>query len=113
MADIRILISQQKKFYKSIVSIYSPILKETVFFSAEGFYHLLYNSNRRPRRLSERYMKLKCLTYVPEVIKKCKSIFVVRKVSRKIKGKWKETIRWALVYEVKKNKKLHNLVKVF
>ena len=100
MTDIRTLIGRQKFFYKSLVSVYCPVLKETVYFTGEGFYHLLYKPNRRPRKLSERYLKLKCLIYVPEVIKNSREIFTVRKATKKVKGKIKVTVRWALTWKV-------------
>jgi hypothetical protein len=55
MVDIRELINEKRAFYKSIVSLYCPILGETVYFTSEGFNHLLFESNRMPRKLSERY----------------------------------------------------------
>ena len=51
--------------------------------------------------MAERYLKLKCLTYASEVIKHSRTICAARKVSRRIKGKEKVTLRWALTGRVK------------
>ncbi len=107
--NIRDLIKRQRKYYKSIASVNCPILQDTVYFTSEGFNHLLY-ANRKPRKLSERYMKLICLNSAKKVIKKCKVISETREVQRKIKGKLKTTIHHELVHEIKKSVKIRVIV---
>lgn len=104
------LIEKQRAYYKSIVSVFCPILQDTVFFSSEGFNHLLYETHHRPRKSSERYMKLRCLEHAPLVIKKCNSVTETRKLERKIKGKMKQVIQYELVYEIRKNVKIRVVV---
>ena len=107
---IQTLIKKQRKFYKKIGSIYCPILDAKVSFSSEGFNHLLYHSYNRPRKLSEQFMKLKCLQYAPEVIKKCSLIAPARNIRKKKKGKWKKGIQYELVYSISKRKKIRVIV---
>lgn len=98
--DIIKLVEEQRAYYKSIVSVYSPILEGTVYFTSIGFNHLLYEANRRPRKLSERYMKLKCLNHATTVLVKCDAISKTRQVEVKIKGKTKKVIWHELVCEI-------------
>jgi len=97
---IKRLIAKQRAFYKKIVSVDCPILGEVIFFTSEGFNHLLYESNRMPRKLSERYLKLIFLSYVVRVIKNCSEVAETRKVKRKMWGKYKKILWYKLVYEV-------------
>lgn len=104
------LIKKQKVYYKRIGSVFCPILQDTVYFTSSGFNHLLYKSNRKPRKLSERYMKLKCLEHAPEVIKKCNVISETRQLEKKIKGRSKKVIYHELVYGIKKGIKIRVIV---
>ncbi|MCL4353138.1 hypothetical protein M1615_01545 [Patescibacteria group bacterium] len=111
MANIYDLKKKQKAFYKSIVSVFCPILNDTVYFTSEGFNHLLYDkSNRKPRKISEQFMKLQCLTHAPLVIRKCAFISETRLIERNIKGKKKLGVHYELVYEVKAGEKIRVIV---
>jgi len=110
VGNIRTLISRQKLFYKSIVSIDCPILNETIYFTSEGFNHLIYESNRAPRKISERYLKLTFLDYVPKVITHCTEILETRKTKRKIWGKYKKILYFTLVYEITKGIKVRVII---
>jgi len=81
-----------KLFYKNRGMISCPILNNPVRFTSEGFNHLLYENYHHPRKISEQYLKMMCLFYAPEVIKKCSLISETRKIQRKIKGKYREVI---------------------
>lgn len=100
MIHILTLKEKQRVFYKSIQTVECPILDNPVYFTSEGFNHLLYNSNRTPRAINEQYMKLQCLKYVPEVIKKCEFISETRQINKTIKGKLKSVVYYELVHEV-------------
>lgn len=102
MKNIYNLKKIQKAFYKSIVSVFCPLLNEVVYFTSDGFIHLLYESNRMPRNISEQFMKLKCLPHAPIVIQKSKIIVDTRTFEIKVKGKKKTLIQYALAYEVSK-----------
>lgn len=98
--DFKKFIEKQRKYYKKIKSVVCPILQETVYFNSDGFEHLLYKGNRKPRKLSERYMKLKCLEYVPNVIKKSDVISETRQLKKRVKGKLKEVTYYELTYGI-------------
>lgn len=109
MANIWDLKKQQRTYYKSIVSVFCPILNETVYFTAEGFNHLLYETYWKPRSIGEQYMKLMCLPFVPDVIKNCPQIST-RKVTRVVKGKKKQGIHYQLVHEIKPKVKIRVVI---
>lgn len=110
VSGIEKLMNRQRKYYKSIGSVHSPVLKEKVYFNADGFYHLIYQSNRRLRNVSERHLKLKCLDYAVHVIKKCETTPKKREYARVVRGKKKKAISYELVCEVKSEK--FNKIKV-
>lgn len=99
--NLKKLIIEQKTIYKSIVSVFCPILNETIYFTSEGFNHLLYENHWKPRRPSEQFLKLMCLTYAPIVVKECSQKTNIRKIKRKVKGIWKDGFHFELVHEVK------------
>ena len=110
MVNIWILKKKQKAFYKSIISVFCPILNDTVYFTSDGFAHLLYKDNRNPRNVAEQFMKLQCLTYAPDIIKNCILISETRKLQRKVKGKIKDVVHYELVYEIKRGRKVRVVI---
>lgn len=110
MPDITIVLEEKRKLYKSIVSVFCPILSDTVYFTSEGFNHLLYKRHNVPRSIPEKYMKLLCLEHVVEVVSKSTRISEARVVRRKIKNVWKETVCYELVYEVSPKKKVRVII---
>jgi hypothetical protein len=104
---------QKREFYKSIVSVFCPVLNNTVYFTSSGFNHLLYDTNRKPRNIDEQYLKLKCLSYAPEVIKKSTVLADTRNYEIKIKGKKKPYIHYAVAYEIEKGKEIRVIVSRF
>jgi len=105
-----VFVNQQRQVYKNIVSVKCPVLGGKVYFTSDGFAHLIYESNRVPRKLSEQYLKLiSFIKYVPKILLTGNKIEEIRCISRKIKGKLTKT----LYYEVTgfyKNKKLGVIV---
>lgn len=95
--DFGLFIDKQRKIYKSIVSVDCPILANNVIFDSDGFNHLIYESNRKPRKLNEQYLKLINLKYVPEILKTSKHIAEVRVIQRKIKKVFKKAICYEVV----------------
>lgn len=61
-------IKKQKELYKALKSAFCPALQETVYFTADGLNHLLYNQ-RRPRSYSERHYRAILISYLKEVVK--------------------------------------------
>ena len=103
MKGIRALKRKQKLLYKSIVSVECPILKETIYFTSEGFNHLIYDSNRKPRNINEQFLKLSCLAHVPKAIEQCQTILSVRKLKKKIRGKYKKVAHYGLIGKIKRD----------
>lgn len=97
MPDIRELIKKQKAFYQSVVSVNCQLLNNTVYFTGDGFNHLLGDNPRKRRIISEQYLKLSCLSHAPEIVKNCVRIVDIRKGERFIKHKKKTTITYELV----------------
>lgn len=99
-----LLMSAQKVFYDSIEKVYCPILKEDVIFNSDGFRHLLYESNGKPRTVSEKIYKLTLLPLVIPVIKNAIGVDEERnidiKYGRKINSKTKKGTAYALVAKV-------------
>ncbi len=108
--DIADLRREQKEIYDSIVSVYCKILDSTVYFTSEGFNHLIYESNRKPRNINEQFLKLKCLCYARRVIERCKKISEIREVKRFVDGILKEIIQYELVHEAVPGKKIRVVV---
>lgn len=102
MVSIRKLKKQQKALYRTIKYVFCPALKRKVYFTSEGFNHLIYESNRKPRKISEQFLKLHCLPDAPRVIAACTVISGIRSLQRKIKGTYKTATRYQLVHEVRR-----------
>lgn len=109
MSDIRVLIGKQNSYYKSIVSAFCPLLNDTVYFTSEGFHHLLYKSSGKRRTIDEQYLKLKCLTHAPPIVQNSTRIIETRKEERMIKGKKKSVVTYELVDGQKRK---HNIAVV-
>ena len=54
----------------------------------------------------EQFMKLQCLAYAPEVIKKCTVISETRMIKKRIKGKLKDGVHYELIHLVKPGEKI-------
>lgn len=110
MTNIFDLKKEQKAYYKSIVSVFCPLLNETIYFTSDGFIHLLYDSNRKPRNIDEQFMKLKCLLFATLVLQNSEFIADTRTIKVKRKGKEKIIIHHVLVHEVTKGVKIRVVV---
>jgi len=103
------LTKRRKRSYNKIGSVECPILGNKVHFTSEGFHHLIYQSNNKPRTVSERFMKLMCLKHAPSVVMNADKV-EARENTRKVKGKFKNVIQYELVYEVHKDAKMRVVV---
>lgn len=101
---------RRKKFYQSIVSVFCPILNETIYFTSNGFIHLIYESNRMPRNEPEQYLKLSVLKYAPDVVKNSALISETREINGIIKGKQKKIYHYEIVHEVSPGKKIRVVI---
>jgi hypothetical protein len=103
MPDIRILIGKQKNFYDSVVSVECKMLNDNVYFRSEGFAHLIRKTPMKRRPVSEQYLKLKCLSHAPEIIRDCTKIIETRTENQRIKGKKKTVVMYELIDRKKRN----------
>lgn len=92
-------------YYRRLGSVYCPILEEEVHFTAEGYFHLINESNSspgktKPRNPTEQYLKLKCLPDVKAVLKYSTLIDERRKTHKKVKGIWKDVIQTEVIHEI-------------
>jgi len=106
---------EKENFYKTIKQVYCPCLKNYIYFTSDGFHHLLYKPSGRARKLKERIYKLQLLPLVIPVIKNTKGIDEYKtekvKISRK-KNALPENIEyWALIERVgKKNTRVKVII---
>ncbi|NTU46672.1 hypothetical protein HGA88_03520 [Candidatus Roizmanbacteria bacterium] len=69
--QISIIADNRKKAqerYQTLKPTYCPALKDTIFFTSEGFNHLLYKNARRERLLQDQHMRYKLIPFVTELI---------------------------------------------
>jgi len=97
------LLQKTKGFYSKIEKVYSPCIKDHIYFNAQGFHHLQYENSGTPRTIAEQIYKLKLFPLVIPTIKKCKVVDekkIVRiHVGRKKKAKIKDAEFWSLVHD--------------
>jgi len=55
-------------FYKTLIEVRCPYLKENVAFNAEGLEHLKFKGKRKARPQQDQYMRLKLLHVAPLVV---------------------------------------------
>lgn len=65
-------------FYNTITEVHCSYFGETVAFNAAGLKHLKFKSNMVSRSQSEQYVRLKLLTFAPQVLS----------LSRTVQGIW-------------------------
>lgn len=65
-------IDRHRKQYKQLRTVYCPALKETVFFTAEGFNHLIFKKGHKRPSKQIRY-RLPLIRLIIPTLKKCKS----------------------------------------
>lgn len=96
-------------YYRRIGVVPCPILEENVHFTAEGYFHLINESNStpgdtNPRNPAEQYLKLMYLRHAKTVLKYSILIEEKRKNRKKVKGKWKDVLQTEIIYEIKGEK---------
>ena len=77
-----------------------------MYFTAEGYNHLINESNSKPgkskpRLPSEQYLKLMHLNNVKAVLTYSTMVKEVRTVRKNVKGKWKDAVLSEVVHEIK------------
>src|SRR3569833_451342 len=108
--SLALLKKERRAYYKKLKPIKCPILDgELVYFTAQGFDHLINESNSKQgdskaRDPHEQYLKLMHLGYAPEIIKNCERISQVRPVRKYVKGRWKNGKLYELACDVEVGK---------
>lgn len=95
-----------RAYYRRIGIVACPILGVDVHFTAEGYDHLINESNSKPgkskpRLPSEQYLKLMHLNNVKAVLTHSTTIKEVRSVKKNIKGKQKDATLYEVVCNIK------------
>lgn len=80
-------IEDKRFYYNGIGKIFCPILKECIYFNAQGFHHLRYNGLGQARPTMEQISRMQLLVFVTHIISKAKKIFDYRKRCEKSTGK--------------------------
>lgn len=98
-----------RAYYNRMKPVFCTILDEEVKFTAEGYFHLINESNStptntNPRDPKEQYMKLMYLNDVPAILKYSEQIDERRKTRKKVKNKWKNVIQTEVVHIIKGKK---------
>ena len=95
-----------RAYYRRIGIVHCPVLGVDVYFTAEGYNHLINESNSKPgkskpRLPSEQYLKLMHLNNVKAVLTYSTMVKEVRTVRKNVKGKWKDAVLSEVVHEIK------------
>jgi len=95
-----------RAYYRRIGVVHCPILGVDVHFTAEGYDHLINESNSKPgeskpRLASEQYLKLVNLNNVKTVLTHSVLVKEVRTVKKNVKGKYKDAVLSEVVCNVK------------
>jgi hypothetical protein len=59
-----------QKFYSEIHSVFSPAFNEKVYFSSEGFNHIIFKNPRNEREKSSQILRFKLLPLAAKLIEK-------------------------------------------
>lgn len=79
-------VNRYRKKYSSLNPVYCPALKETVYFTSEGFNHLLFKKGHRRTNKQIKY-RLPLVNLIIPTIKKCKSSAKTTVIDEIYKGK--------------------------
>lgn len=58
-----------QKFYSEIGNVFSPALKEKIYFLSEGFNHIIFKSHRRERERPSQILRFKLLPLAVTLLK--------------------------------------------
>jgi hypothetical protein len=57
------------KKYKKIKKVYCPYLKRNIYFTAKGFWHIMYRSRRTKREIKTQLLRLELLKKAVKLLK--------------------------------------------
>lgn len=72
--DLKKCIEDTRKKYQSIGRVFCPMLNSYIFFTADGFNHLIYKPNRKKRNVAEQRYKIDLFGLVIPSIKQSKQL---------------------------------------
>ncbi|MBS1511086.1 MAG: hypothetical protein JST86_09605 [Bacteroidetes bacterium] len=72
-------LKRKSAWYKTVKTVYCPILNESIVFNSKGFYHLRYDSHGKQRSIKEQRYKIGLLPLVIPVLQSAKSIYEYKK----------------------------------
>ncbi len=96
------LLKKKRRWYKTLTTVFCPVLNSNVVFNAKGFNHLLIDGRGKERNKKDRIYRLELLSLVKPVIKNAESINEYRQVLAKGSGKLVEY--WAITAPVGKQR---------
>lgn len=68
LSNYQKLREDSQEFYNSIGKVFSPIFKETIIFSAEGFNHIVFKSSNTERERSSQILRFKLIPLAKKLI---------------------------------------------
>lgn len=75
-----------KRQYQALTPVYSPLLKGTIYFNSDGYYHMVFKSNRERRKAKARDTRFTLIPLIIPTILNAKSIDEVRMTEREMRG---------------------------
>lgn len=72
--DLHEMLREAKMVYEKQETIHCPYFEGFVTLNADGFVHLTYKSNRKPRNVNEQKLKLRLLKKALRVIRKAGTV---------------------------------------
>lgn len=89
--------NKSKTHYFNLSQVYCPALKANVTFNSDGFYHMLFKSNREKRTVAVQHSRLVLVPLLKPVLMKAKTIKETRVIEVKIAGVTKVQTCYALI----------------
>lgn len=80
------MISESKRLYESIGSVYCPSIKDNVLFNNYGWRHLRFDGHGHKRNEQDIRRRLHLFKYALEVVKNCKEVIETEERFIKING---------------------------
>ena len=103
--DYDSLRTETQKLYGSISPIFSPALKEYIYFTAEGFNHIIFKGSRSEREQSSQILRFNLIPRAIKLLKlsttyqeyeESRQDFIVKSYKRKIR-KSKTVYYWGII----------------
>ncbi len=66
--EFKLFLEEKRSWYKKVGKVFCPVLNEWVVFNSQGFRHLRYDGNGKPRTNKQQIYRMNVLVSVTEVI---------------------------------------------